>query len=305
MTATQDPPADRSPADPSTADRDRRDLYRRIGEFYDESSDLWERVWGEHMHHGYYGPDGTEPKERRQAQIDLIEALLAWAGCDRASQILDAGCGIGGSALYLADKFDAEVEGVTLSPRQARRAEARAVAAGLSDRARFQVADVLALPFADESFDLVWSLESGEHLPDKVQFLRECDRVLKPGGTLLVATWCHRPAPPYGPPLNPLETLHLSALYGVYHLPFVISLPEYAAIARSLGLQNLDTADWSAAVAPFWDAVVESAFDWQVVQGILASGWETARGALALGLMSSGYASGLVRYGLLRSRKPG
>ncbi|MGB8689203.1 MAG: SAM-dependent methyltransferase, partial [Microcoleus sp.] len=51
-------------------------LYQQIQQFYDASSGLWEQVWGEHMHHGYYGPDGNLKKERRQAQIDLIEELL-------------------------------------------------------------------------------------------------------------------------------------------------------------------------------------------------------------------------------------
>ena len=47
-------------------------LYKQIQEFYDASSSLWEQIWGEHMHHGYYGVDGKQVKERRQAQIDLI-----------------------------------------------------------------------------------------------------------------------------------------------------------------------------------------------------------------------------------------
>lgn len=92
-------------------------LQERIRNFYDASSSLWEQVWGEHMHHGYYGADGKEKKERRQAQVDLIEALLDWGNVDDRSlhstdstatgstatgltaTILDVGCGIGGSSL--------------------------------------------------------------------------------------------------------------------------------------------------------------------------------------------------------------
>ncbi|MDX2096423.1 MAG: methyltransferase domain-containing protein, partial [Leptolyngbyaceae cyanobacterium bins.59] len=173
-------------------------LYQRIQKFYDESSGLWEQVWGEHMHHGYYGPDGRQPKERRQAQIDLIEELLQWAGVQKADRILDVGCGIGGSSLYLADKFHAKATGITLSPVQAQRARERASAAEIS--ANFEVADALNQPFADNTFDLVWSLESGEHMPDKAAFLQECYRVLKPGGTFILATWCHRSALPPNPP---------------------------------------------------------------------------------------------------------
>jgi tocopherol O-methyltransferase len=70
-------------------------LYQQIQQFYDASSGLWEQIWGEHMHHGYYGADGSEKKDRRQAQIDLIEELLTWAEVQGASNILDVGCGVG------------------------------------------------------------------------------------------------------------------------------------------------------------------------------------------------------------------
>jgi tocopherol O-methyltransferase len=278
-------------------------LQQQIQRFYDASSGLWEEVWGEHMHHGYYGADGTEKKERRQAQIDLIEELLTWAGVQQATNILDVGCGIGGSSLYLAEKFDAQATGITLSPVQAGRATDRAIAAGLDDHVHFQVADALAMPFADDSFDLVWTLESGEHMPDKQQFLRECYRVLKPGGTLLMATWCNRPTEPPNLPLTLDEEQHLADIYRVYCLPYVVPLPEYESIARSLSFQSIRTADWSTAVAPFWDVVIDSAITPSAIFGLLRSGWTTIQAALSLGLMQRGYERGLIRFGLLCATK--
>lgn len=275
-------------------------LYQQIQQFYDASSGLWEQIWGEHMHHGYYGPGGTQLKERRQAQIDLIEALLQWAQVGKAEQILDVGCGIGGSSLYLADKFQAKATGITLSPVQAARATERAQAAGVP--AQFQVANALEMPFADATFNLVWSLESGEHMPDKRQFLQECCRVLKPGGYLILATWCHRPVQPTAG-LTPAEQKHLAKIYQVYCLPYVISLPDYEAIAHSLPLQAIRTADWSEEVAPFWNVVIDSAFNPQAVWGLLTSGWTTIKAAMSLGLMASGYRRGLIRYGLLCAQK--
>src|SRR6476469_2399510 len=282
-------------------------LYQQIQQFYDASSGLWERVWGEHMHHGYYGLDGKETKERRQAQIDLVEELLKWANVNQAKAILDVGCGIGGSSLYLAEKFQAAATGVTLSPVQAARATERSREAGMSNlstqpSAQFFVKDALNTGFADNSFDLVWSLESGEHMPDKRKFLQECYRVLKPGGTFIMATWCHRPTTP-GEPLTTDERQHLADIYRVYCLPYVISLPEYEAIARQLTFQNIRTADWSDAVAPFWDKVIESALTPDAIFGLLFSGWTTIQAALALNLMSRGYQRGLVRFGLLCGTK--
>ena len=56
----------------------------------------------------------------------------------------------------------------------------------------FQVMDALAMEWPDESFDLVWACESGEHMPDKKKYVEEMVRVLKPGGTLVIACWCQR-----------------------------------------------------------------------------------------------------------------
>jgi ubiquinone/menaquinone biosynthesis C-methylase UbiE len=52
--------------------------------------------------------------------------------------------------------------------------------------------DALKMDFPDNSFDLVWGCESGEHMPDKAKYVEEMTRVLKPGGTLVIATWCQR-----------------------------------------------------------------------------------------------------------------
>ena len=276
-------------------------LQQQIQQFYDASSSLWEQIWGEHMHHGYYGAEGKIKKDRRQAQIDLIEELLQWSGVQQAENILDVGCGIGGSSLYLAKKFNAKVTGITLSPVQASRAAERATEALLNTQASFQVADAQNMPFADNSFDLVWSLESGEHMPDKTKFMQECYRVLKPGGKFIMVTWCHRSTENEALTID--EKQHLADIYRVYCLPYVLSLPEYAEIARLLPLQNISTADWSKAVAPFWDVVIDSAFNFEALVGLIGSGWGTIQAALSLGLMSRGYDRGLIKFGLLCGTK--
>jgi tocopherol O-methyltransferase len=281
-------------------------LYQDIREFYDASSGLWESIWGEHMHHGYYGKNGNYKLERRQAQIELIEELLLWSGYNPGNpprNILDVGCGIGGSTLYLAEKFGCQATGITLSPVQASRAIARAVEAGLDSQVDFAVANALAMPFEDNTFDLVWSLESGEHMPDKARFLGECYRVLKPGGKLIFATWCHRETDSVAGNLTPNEVAHLKEIYRVYCLPYVISLSEYRAIATECGFQNLIADDWSMAVEPFWSVVIDSAIAPQAIAGLFQAGWQTIQGALSLGLMSRGYARGLVRFGLISATK--
>lgn len=290
-------------------------LAEKIQRFYDTSSPLWEKTWGEHMHHGYYGSNGRHRKNRRQAQIDLIEELLEWANITTAYTILDVGCGIGGSTLYLAKKFDAQAVGITLSPVQAKRAGERAAEQGIdllsfenfeaanAPAVQFQVANALSTPFPDNSFDFVWSMESGEHMPNKPGFLRECHRVLRPGGTFLMATWCHRSTRTLAGPLTDSESQHLDRLYELYHLPYVISLGEYGALAEEIGFTDVAMADWSRQVEFFWQDVVRSALSLESVAGILQAGQETIRGTAAIALMTTGFNRGLIRYGILSGTK--
>jgi tocopherol O-methyltransferase len=68
---------------------------------------------------------------------------------------------------HIARKFKCRTNGITLSPKQAQRGNELAAAEGLTELCHFEVADALHQPYEDERFDFVWSMESGEHMPDK------------------------------------------------------------------------------------------------------------------------------------------
>ena len=276
------------------------DLNSRIRNFYDTSTPLWLDVWGEHMHHGYYGPDGKASKNDRQAQLDLMEALLGWGGVEGASHILDAGCGVGGSARFLARRFGSRVYGLTLSPVQARRARQYNEAAGLARQIDIEVRDMLSLGAGDGPFDLIWSLESAEHIADKTALMKLFYERLAPGGRLLMATWCRRPLPP---PLSGAEKRMLDRIYRWYHLPPMIAMPELAALAREAGFSSVQTDDWSRAVAPFWGAVIRSAIHWRSLLGLFRAGWSTWRGAWAMQYMQRGFREQLIQFAVLQASR--
>ena len=120
---------------------------------------------------------------------------------------------------------------------------------------------------------------------------------------MIFATWCHRETNSLAGELTPGELAHLKEIYRVYCLPYVISLSEYRQIATECGFKNLKADDWSMAVAPFWDVVIDSAITPQAIIGLAKSGWQTIQGALSLGLMSRGYDRGLIRFGLIAATK--
>ncbi|MCO6488968.1 MAG: class I SAM-dependent methyltransferase [Phaeodactylibacter sp.] len=275
-------------------------LNQRIQHFYDRSTALWLDTWGEHMHHGYYGKDGKEQKDHIEAQADLALELLRWGGVEQADRILDAGCGVGGSARLLAQLFDAEVLGCTLSPVQADQGRKYNEAAGLEDKVEIRAQDMMSLSASDGPFNLIWSMESAEHIQEKQKMLDLFHQLLAPGGTLLMATWFHRALPPA---LNDKEQQLLKGIYEYYHLPPMVSIPELEAMAGASGFVQVKTADWTDAVAPFWEAVMRSAFQWRSIRGLLKAGWPTLKGAWAMRYMIKGYRMGLIRFGVLQGQK--
>ncbi|CAA7406489.1 unnamed protein product [Spirodela intermedia] len=285
-------------------------LRKGIAEFYDESSGVWESIWGDHMHHGFYEPGATASiADHRAAQICMVEEALRFAGVSddplrKPKNIVDVGCGIGGSSRYLARKYGAECRGITLSPVQANRAQSLAAAEGLGNKVSFQVADALEQPFPDGQFDLVWSMESGEHMPDKTKFVSELARVAAPGGIIIIVTWCHRDLLPSENSLTPDEVKLLDKICEAYYLPAWCSAAEYVKIAESLSLQDIKSADWSENVAPFWPAVIQSALTLQGFVSLLRSGWKTIRGALVMPLMIEGFNKNLIKFAVITCRKP-
>jgi len=276
-----------------------------IAAFYDESTGIWEEVWGDHLHHGYYYT-GKE-KDHQKAQLDMIEESLRFSGIGVAEEseikrVVDVGCGIGGSSRYLARKFGAQVRGITLSPFQCRRAQALTHKSGLEDSAKFEVADALAMPFSEKSFDLVWSMESGEHMPDKRRFLKELVRVAAPGGRVIIVTWCHRNLKPEER-LTRFERGLLKLINSIYFLPPWVSMDAYVALAQEEGLTEVKTADWTRQVKPFWPAVLRSCLNLKSIKVLLTSS-TVRKGALAILYMMLGYSTGLIRFGVITGRKP-
>jgi len=168
-----------------------------IVRYYDGTWFDYRVVWmrGLGMHWGYWD---DQTRTHAQSLVNMSRALADRATLRPGMKVLDAGCGVGGPALWMAETYGVEVLGVTLSDVQLARARRYAARRKLEHRVRFEIADFTALPYDAGSFDIVWAQESVCHVPAdaKQAFLREAFRVLRPGGRMLMEDW-FRIARPY------------------------------------------------------------------------------------------------------------
>lgn len=158
-----------------------------VGKLYDRLTltALDDGTFNPNIHIGFWDtPDSEATLEEAVDRLTdvLIERLLV----DDSAHVLDLGCGVGGPGLRVARTTGARVTGVSISQEQVKTANRLAEKAGLADRATFQHADAMKLPFEDGLFDAVMALESIIHMPDRQQVLTEASRVLRPGGRLVL-----------------------------------------------------------------------------------------------------------------------
>ena len=157
-----------------------------IARYYDYTLPYYDNFWHGHTNAVHYGFADETTVTHHDELINTNRFLARAAAIEEGERVLDAGCGIGGSALWLAQTFGATVHGVTLSPRQVRRARSIARRNGCESHLSFEQADVLLSGLPDASFDVVWALESACYLLHSEALFREAYRLLRPGGRFVI-----------------------------------------------------------------------------------------------------------------------
>ncbi len=217
---------------------------------------LLERLWGEHIHLGFYPPNKNI--DFREAKVQFVHELVSWSGLDklpRGSRVLDVGCGIGGSSRILANYYGFNVTGITISQAQVKRAKELTP---YECNCNFKVMDALDLEFEDGAFDGIWSVEAGAHMNNKTKFADQMLRTLRPGGYLALADWNSRDLKTQPPSL--LERIILKQLLEQWVHPKFMSINDF----RSILINNKNSSgqvtseNWNSFTNPSWfDSIFE------------------------------------------------
>ncbi len=161
---------------------------QRIVQYYKDTENAYKDSWDLNnslaIHYGYWD---DAVRSFPESLVRMNEIMMLRAAIKPTDHVLDAGCGVGGSSLFLAGILGCRVTGITLSDRQVQQANENAGKKELAGLVDFKVMDYCRTHFADASFDVVWGCESICYADDKEKFVREAFRLLKPGGRLIIA----------------------------------------------------------------------------------------------------------------------
>lgn len=219
---------------------------KAVIDYYDNTRPEYRLIWRNRhnlgIHFGYYDADHTTHDE---AVLNLNAKLADRASIKRSDIVLDAGCGVGGSAIWLADNIGCECVGINIVPRQIERAKQNAVNRGVQDKVHFQVADFADTGLEGSSFSIVWGLESFVHAQNKQDVINEAFRLLRPGGRLIIAEYLLKDEP-----LSANERDLLLTWEKGWAMPSLHARKDFEKMLKQAGFVTTEIDDWTEAMKP-------------------------------------------------------
>jgi tocopherol O-methyltransferase len=166
----------------------------RIVDYYNQTHLGYRLFWGLNrtfcMH---YGLHDAEHRSHVAAVLNLIRVLALEARITAADEVLDAGCGFGGSAIWLAKHVGCRVTGIDVNPREIASAQSQAQQEGVGDRVRFIQMDYHEMDRLDAgAFTVVWQIETLIYA-DRRRFVGDAYQRLRAGGRIVIADYFSRP----------------------------------------------------------------------------------------------------------------
>ena len=143
---------------------------------------------------------------------ESTKEVAGLADIKKTDLVLDVGCGLGGTARYLAAQYGCKVAGIDLTEEYIAIGKKLTQMVSMGDRVELRQDSALEIPYDDEMFDIVWTEHVQMNIADKNRFYAEIARVLKPGGRLLFHDVFRGPGDPPRYPTPWAEDASMSTL---------------------------------------------------------------------------------------------
>lgn len=199
----------------------------------------WKMDQAKAIHYGIWDADTSNFQE---ALHNTNQQMAALAAVEQNSQVMDAGCGVGGAAFFLASNFDCHVDGISLSDRQIALANSFSAKLKLQKLTHFRVADYNQTPFKHNNYDLIWACESLCYAESKDKFLAEAHRLLKPGGKIVLSDYFITPKGKFD------EKLLLKRWGNSWAISRFNELNDFKKSLQKNGFQLVENKDFSSQI---------------------------------------------------------
>lgn len=218
--------------------------FSRIGQYYDTTSFFYS-LYARSTHGFHLGYHDGKTLSQKQAILNVNKFVAQQVKVKDGDMILDAGCGIGGTAFWLARNFGIKVVGITASEKQVATAKKLAKKYGLEDKTEFHLMDFTKTTFKNDTFDIVFAIESACYAKDKIDFLKEAYRVLKKGGRLVVVDGFLE-----NHPTTQKDMQFLNDYYQGYQVDNFAQIPKFKEDMLKAGFKNIKFWDKRKEVTP-------------------------------------------------------
>lgn len=273
-------------------------ITQRIRQHYDMLAPFYYAFWGQHVHHGYW-TDASDQSSPARAQEQLIEQLYAFAGYPPVHNLLDIGCGFGGSLQWFARHHQACGVGITLSPVQCLVGRLNARRAGLQQHMSIHVANAeQPWAFPANSFDVVWSVECLEHIEHRSHVIHKAYQVLKPGGSLILAMWLA------GEQTTPqAKQLQRAVQRGMLCAPFETAA-EHRQRFDAAGFSEIQSCLVTPHILHTWDICIQVRNHPVLDRLSRLLGEDVRAFADSFSVLLQAYQDGAMEYGMFSAQKP-
>ncbi len=219
----------------------------QVARFYDYSETLRSKrqTISIATHSMHYGLWDSKTKTRDEALINTNEILSKLAKIKSGDRILDVGCGLRGSSVWLAKRFKTSVLGISLSLNEVESAKLLAQTYHVSTLSQFEVMDFTSTNLSTASFKVVWAVESTIYAAQKSTFLREMYRLLKKGGKVVIADlFLARKV------IDTKDTNHLKTFMKGMIVPNIVSEKNFVQKLVDVGFSDIEIIDYTDQVLP-------------------------------------------------------